>query len=69
MPRLPLEEHWTLVVQPTRRGKNPEHLKPYQEEMRVIAPLCSKETKHLKGERRVNAMNACIRRRMKKDER
>lgn len=60
MPHIPFGEHWTLIIKPSKRGKNPPHLKKYQEKMRRIAPLCAKKTAHLKGEKRVMALNYCI---------
>jgi len=68
MPSLPFEEEWTLVIKPSKRGINPAHLAKYQERMRRIAPLCAKETAHLKGERRVIAFNLCIARKTREEE-
>jgi len=65
MPKIEFGEY-TLVLRPSQRGKNPPHLIIYQDRMRQIAPLCAKETAHLKGEKRVIAFNNCIARKTKK---
>lgn len=59
-------EGHTLVLVPSRKGRTPEHLVPYHEAFRQAAREAADATKHLKGERRVAAMNDYIRRKLKK---
>ena len=65
MPSIPFDDNWTLVLKPSKKGKNPPHLKPYQEKMRRIAPICAEETKQFKGTTRVLKFNQCIIRKFK----
>ena len=59
---------YTLVAKPSKKGKNPPHLIPYQEEMRRVAPICADKTKGYRGARRVIAINECIKEMMKRAE-
>lgn len=54
------DEAYVLVLKRQKLG-NPPHLKPYQEKMGRVAPLCQKEAAHLTGTKRINRFNQCIR--------
>ena len=56
-----LIEGYTLVARPSKKGHTPTHLQPYQEKLTEAAREAAEQTKHLKGERRVRAMNELVR--------
>lgn len=68
MPGNPTNEDLVLVLKRSKKGINPPHLLPYQERMGRFAPLCRKETAHLKGTKRVTRYFGCIARRMKEED-
>lgn len=64
----PKEGDLVVVLKRSKKGQNPPHLLPYQERMRRLAPLCKKETAHLKGTKRVVRYFGCIARRMREED-
>lgn len=60
------EDNYILVLKRSKKGYNPEHLKPYQKKFSQAAKECSEKTKHLKGAKRVTRFNDCIRQKTKK---
>lgn len=59
------DEAYVLILKRQKLG-NPPHLKPFQDKMRGVAPLCQKEAAHLTGLKKINRMNSCMRNHLKK---
>lgn len=55
-----------VIILKKQSFENPPHLKPYQEKMRRVAPICKKEAEHLKSSKRIVRYNQCIAEMLKK---
>lgn len=58
-----MSEEYIIVTR--RRPKTPTWLRPYQQALKEASRVAAEETKHLKGQRRVEAMNKIIAERVK----
>jgi len=67
MPKTPSDDY-VLIMRPSKKGINPAHLREYQERMGRIAPICARETSHLRGSKRVMAFNYCIAQKMREED-